>query len=432
MKKVILILFVLQWATVSYADYLVTTRKTSVKADASSASAPLVQVDAETTLLLLDDGKQRNGYYHVSGDAFEGEGWIYRTFVRRYQGVPETVTTEVTTMATSEDVAVRIVDVGGGQCNLIKLPGNKYVIYDAGHWTASGRKTLAQVQDYIPKGSSIELMVLSHTDGDHIGAAENILRNYKVKKLLWTGFERSMISSQKPTDAYTRLVNVLKDPPYAIENINLHERDSTIIPGTKLRFGPATLTFLSGFGEPMPDWPMKSDAERLNAVSIIMKLEYNGRSVLFCGDAVGRHIGDAKDALIATEKFVVDNAANLLKSTVVIAPHHGADNGSSTAFIKKVQPKVVVFSSGHIHNHPTKSAAERYLAYGVDINNIFRTDRGDDERNEDEDYYEWDHLQIEGCKDEAGDDDIDIVLFKNGGMPNVSYVWVNEPCEAVQ
>jgi beta-lactamase superfamily II metal-dependent hydrolase len=414
-----------------YADYLKTNRKTSIKTEASSASAVLIQVEIDVTLILLEE-EQSNGYYHVRSSLFAGEGWIYRTFVRRYPGdapgETPTIATGTATTTSSENVEVRIVDVGGGQCNLIKLPGNKYVIYDAGHWDAYGKRTLAQVEDYIAPGSTIELMVLSHTDGDHIGAAENIIRNYKVKKVLWTGYERSMISTAESTDAYTRLKTVLDNPPYALEDINLNERDSTITPGTQLTFGEASLTFLCGFGQPEADWPLQTNAERLNAVSIMMKLSFKGNSVLFCGDAVGRHIGDPANALLGTEKFVVEKASALLPSTIIIAPHHGADNGSSTAFIQKVDPKFVIFSSGHMHQHPTKAAADRYLATNIDINNIFRTDRGDDEFSSTKPYYEWPHLKIDGCSDSYGDDDVNIVLPYNGSMALVSYLAANESC----
>jgi len=44
---------------------------------------------------------------------------------------------------------------------------------------------------------------------------------------------------------------------------------------------------------------------------------------LFCGDAVGRHDGDADPkALIATEKYLVEHDSTLLFSTILIAPHH--------------------------------------------------------------------------------------------------------------
>jgi beta-lactamase superfamily II metal-dependent hydrolase len=50
---------------------------------------------------------------------------------------------------------------------------------------------MAQIRRFIPARSEIELLELSHTDADHIVAAGQVLQEYKVKKLLWGGYERS-------------------------------------------------------------------------------------------------------------------------------------------------------------------------------------------------------------------------------------------------
>jgi competence protein ComEC len=136
---------------------------------------------------------------------------------------------------------------------------------------------------------------------------------------------------------------------------------------------------------------------------------------LYTGDAVGRHLEDPADALIASEKFVVNNAdAILIDSDVLIAPHHGADNGSSTEFIKAVSPEWVIFSAGHRHCHPTQVAAQRYIDFGVSLSNMFRTDIGDDESNSDCRVKEWDHQRQTNHKDTAGDDDVDILIRQDG------------------
>ena len=72
-----------------------------------------------------------------------------------------------------------------------------------------------------------------------------------------------------------------------------------------------------------------------------MRLEYKGFSVLFTGDAVGRHEGVPQTASpIATEAYLIANQAQWpIKSDVMIAPHHGSDDGSSLDFIKSVAPR---------------------------------------------------------------------------------------------
>lgn len=46
-----------------------------------------------------------------------------------------------------------------------------------------------------------------------------------------------------------------------------------------------------------------------------------------------------------------------IDSDVIVAPHHGANNGSSEKFIEKVSPEFVIFGAGHDHQHPTAAAA---------------------------------------------------------------------------
>jgi beta-lactamase superfamily II metal-dependent hydrolase len=262
-------------------------------------------------------------------------------------------------------------------------------------------------------------MVLSHTDADHISAAGQVIKNYRVKKVIWGGYEASMISGD-PSGAYTRLVTALENSP-STENVNLHEQHEDITPGQHFNIGTATFTFLCGFGEPPAEWNPLDKAEKLNSVSIVMKLEYSHNSILFCGDAVGRHRDDPEDALIATEKYMIDNAAQYLPSTIIIAPHHGAKNGSSTAFVDAVKPKKVIFSAGHKFHHPETRTANLYLRY-VTTDDIYRTDRGDDE-----DGTEWNYTRINGCIDKYNDDNIQIQLRSNHTY-RVFYLNPDGPC----
>ena len=76
----------------------------------------------------------------------------------------------------------------------------------------------------------------------------------------------------------------------------------------------------------------------------------------------------------------------------------------------------MVFSAGHAHDHPTADAANRYLALGVQLANMFRTDLGDDETANDtpNGEREWDHGRVSGCSDGRADEDVDIVIRADG------------------
>ena len=121
--------------------------------------------------------------------------------------------------------------------------------------------------------------------------------------------------------------------------------------------------------------------------------------------------GEADPLVRATgERFMVENSAVIpIDSDVLIAPHHGADNGSSTAFINAVSPDWVIFSAGSAHRHPRADAAQRYLDNGVAIDHIFRTDLGDNEGGE-----EWNHGINTPGGSVLGRDNVDILIRPNG------------------
>ena len=232
----------------------------------------------------------------------------------------------------SDDVYVRVVDVGAGLCAVTVAPGDKVMVYDAGRW--DNNFCSDAVRELVPEGGDIDLLVLSHSDADHIGEVDTILAEHPVHLILRTGHVRV-------TDTWGNANQAIADAvAQGASVINL--RTMPIEPGTTFSLGPAEVTFVAGWHE----WPEPAGlslAERRNVISIVVRLEFEGNAVLFTGDTVGRRIGDPPHACQEAEKVMVDNAEAVpLKSAVIIAPHHGADNASARCFI---QPSIRSASS---------------------------------------------------------------------------------------
>lgn len=349
----------------------------------------------------------------------------------------------LTQVGLSQKLEVRLADVGAGLCTIVRFPNNKYMIYDAGSdHKDKGKAAKKAVSSDIPLGSEIELLVLSHMDADHIYAASYILQQYKVKRVVLTGYAQKVANREienkekKNTVVFDKLIasldsEVVRDGAIVT---NLHKEGKSITRPIVYTYEGVNVTLLCGFGRPPVEWHLHSASHALNAVSIVVRLEYKGKSMLLCGDAVGREIGDSAHVLIATEKFLIDSVDHaLLDVDIVVAPHHGADNGSSSRFVEATSPKYVIFSSGNQYSHPTKQAVERYIIYGqLEEKNLFRTDRGEGWVTNWTNYdsgkvVEWNGQAIKNCKDQIGDDDILIEIFPSGFL-RVKYVQ-NDPCD---
>jgi len=244
------------------------------------------------------------------------------------------------------------------------------MIYDAGNYTRGGSLAFTKVQEIIPAGSDIELLVLSHSDADHLGAVDEICDDYNVLRVLRPGYQRTSATWRNAIGAV-----LLEEETEGCIDISLAEDEFPM--GATYRFGDVFVMMVAGFHTPPAAWGNLSTGEERNAGSIVIRLIYGTRSVLFCGDAVGRHTGDPANVCIASEMFMVNNSDVIpIDSDVLVAPHHGADNASSTAFIQAVSPDYVIFSAGHRYEHPRAVTAQRYLNNGVLLANMFRTDRG--------------------------------------------------------
>lgn len=313
-----------------------------------------------------------------------------------------------------EDLYVRVVDVGAGLCTITRAPGPHFMVYDAGHWNNHRCRDAALE---IIGDHDIDLMVISHNDSDHLGDADLILDHFFVKKIIRTGFKRVGTGSWedmnkaigKETLAGATVINLGTEP---------------LLPGTKLSFGAADIQLVRGYSNWPYDKGRLSAAELRNVISIVLRLTYQGSSILFAGDTVGRdlHVEDDDQCKYA-EQLMVDKSAEVpIDADVIIAPHHGSQTSGSTCFLNAVGAEFAIFSAGHAFRHPTERGVERYLGAGVSTSAIFRTDRGDDEGNG-----ESPLQRVPSCRDRSGDDDVEVVIRQNGQV-EVEYMTASADC----
>lgn len=305
------------------------------------------------------------------------------------------------------NVETLIIDTGPGHASVTRFPNGDIMVFDTGHWSYQSivmEKFAAFIGD-----ADIDLLITSHSDADHLATTDELLNNYQVHRVIRPGKVRDTATWRSHNDAI-----VTAGQSGLTHDINLANTNLPI--GTVFNFGGASVTYLSGFHEPPVEWNLEH-SEFLNAGSIVVRVLYNGHSILFTGDAVGREEGSAADApAIATERLLIDNAVHRpVQSDVLIVPHHGSDDASSTEFIEAVAPRWVIFPAGHKYHHPVAVTAKRFTDLGYNKDCMLRTDLGDNEGGK-----EWSHGAT-GTGDKANDDHISIVL-QDTGDPIVRYV----------
>jgi len=101
---------------------------------------------------------------------------------------------------------------------------------------------------------------------------------------------------------------------------------------------------------------------KTNDLSCVLRVSGIGGSVLLTGDIEAR----AESAMLARD-------ANLLRSDLLIVPHHGSRTSSTPAFIAAAHPAVAVYTPGYRNRfgHPRPEIVARYAAAGV---RSYRTD----------------------------------------------------------
>ncbi|MCX6354629.1 MAG: MBL fold metallo-hydrolase [Candidatus Aureabacteria bacterium] len=255
--------------------------------------------------------------------------------------------------ATSEKspLAVYVLDVGQGDSTLIVAPSGKTVLIDGGLGGSGYKKKDKGKTVILPflktkKISTIDYMIMTHADFDHIGGLIYLLSETKkgsdypleIKEFLDPGQAHSTYLYQELLEAVKKRSEVRYRNPKRGEKLDLGEG--------------ITAEIIS------PDHLYKDP----NSCSIVLKLTEGKVSMILPGDAE-----------LEAEKDMIKNYGPKLKSTVLKAGHHGSAKSSSAEFLEMVKPEVVVISVGekNVFQLPFKEAMDRLEETGA---KIYRTD----------------------------------------------------------
>lgn len=247
-----------------------------------------------------------------------------------------------------KDLRVAVIDVGQGTSSLLELPGGYNVLVDGGGFSDNfvfdvGQNIIAPFL-WGKKINTVDALVLTHTHSDHLNGLLYIAENFNVKEI-WSNGEAG------DSLGYKNFFEIIKKKNIKMQNFEDIKRGRTIN-GVMFKI----LYPEAGFMEKKEKW-RKGDNS-----SLVLKTVFGTKSFLFTGDIKAR--GEAE---------LTRAAGGLLKSTVLIVPHHGSKTSSSEELIDEVDPKIAIISVGwkNRYKFPSPIVLDRYKKRMCDI---YRTD----------------------------------------------------------
>ncbi|MGM9680708.1 MAG: ComEC/Rec2 family competence protein [Eubacteriales bacterium] len=235
-------------------------------------------------------------------------------------------------IAAEERYTLTFLDVGQGDCTLIRTPQGGTALIDCGTTDSSDSVVAALMGQGIRE---IDFLIFSHAHEDHVGGAVSILNSFTVKKIYMGDYDLSGDVGSK--------ILLAADCP--IEPLTA---------GDRITLDGVEITVLA------PDHAAENGE---NNDSLVLRLNIGGVGMLFTGDLEA----EGEDQLV--DRYGSDLHADLLK-----VAHHGSNYSTSERFLDAVSPSAAVISVGayNTFGHPGLLLLERLSGQGI---SVYRTDQ---------------------------------------------------------
>ncbi|MBK3494200.1 MBL fold metallo-hydrolase [Viridibacillus sp. YIM B01967] len=238
--------------------------------------------------------------------------------------------------ANATDVFVHIIDIGQGDSILIQTE-EENILIDAGN-KGSGD----EVVTYLQKNNvtTLDAVVSTHPDADHVGGLAEVIDSFKVKKVYAPKVSHTTI-------AYKNFLTAVKKQGLKITQAKTDVEIPTTEENLSLKFIAPVTTY------------SQSD---LNDWSAVLLLQNGNNKFLFTGDAE-----------LPSENDMLANGL-VPKVDVLKVSHHGAEEATSAAFLDKAKPTFAAISVGATngYGHPTSVTLNRLEKVGAEV---YRTDK---------------------------------------------------------
>ncbi len=227
---------------------------------------------------------------------------------------------------------VYFLDVGQGDAIFIETPAKKQMLIDGG----KNRRVISELGGIMPFGDkTIDIVMATHPDADHIGGLPAVVERYDVELFLEPGVE----SDNSLDEELEKRLNE--------KNVSqvLARR------GQIINFGDGAKLVILFPNQDVSNW-------ETNDASIVAKLEYGVSSFLLTGDSP-----------IRIENILLNLDKEILNSDVLKAGHHGSRTSTSLMFAEAISPEYAIVSAGkdNTYGHPHQEVLNILQKVGTQI-----------------------------------------------------------------
>jgi len=233
-----------------------------------------------------------------------------------------------------QKILISFLNVGQGDSILIRTPDDYTVLIDGGP-SASVLDELGQIVPIYNR--TIDLIILSHPHADHVNGLVEVVKRFKVEKVLIVGTPYNNAFYQE----FLRVIN--RDGI----SLNIAQANNDIKLGNYVFIDVV--------------WPINSlvgkHFENVNNASLSVRVLFEGHSVMLSGDAE-----------IEQEHEIIESGFDL-SADIYKAGHHGSRTASSEEFLEKVEPEIAVIQSGieNSFEHPHKETLKKFRERNIEV-----------------------------------------------------------------
>lgn len=222
------------------------------------------------------------------------------------------------------ELIVAFLNVGQGDAIYIEAPNGNQLLIDGGPSSGTLLRALGAVMPFWDH--SIDLVLATHPDQDHVGGLPSVIERMHVDSVVTT-------ENTSDTGAYGAFEKAI---------LEKHPAHTFARSGERIILDDGVILEILFPNQNTSGWDT-------NTGSIVARLSYGNESFLFTGDSPQ-----------AVEQYLVGKDGRKLHSNVLKLGHHGSRTSSSRIFLSDVNPEYAIISAGvnNKYGHPHKETLD--------------------------------------------------------------------------